>query len=143
VMVSLHAHEQGDTKQDPAEFIPVVCKAMIDAGADMIVGHGPHLIRGMEIYKGKPIFYSLGNFIGQNELVWKLPGESYERFRADPSLTPGAVYRQRTKNDTQGFPADKVYWESLMPVVQYADGEIASIDVYPVTLGLGEPDYRR
>lgn len=143
VMVSLHAHEQGDTKQDPAEFIPVFCKAMIDAGADMIVGHGPHLIRGMEIYKGKPIFYSLGNFIGQNELVWKLPGESYERFRADPSLTPGAVYRQRTKNDTQGFPADKVYWESLMPVVQYADGEIASIDVYPVTLGLGEPDYRR
>lgn len=143
VMLSLHAHEQGDTKQDPAEFIPVFCRAMIDAGAHMVVGHGPHLIRGMEIYKGKPIFYSLGNFIGQNELVWRLPAESYERFRADPSLTPGDVYRTRTKNNTQGFPADKIYWESLMPVLQYADGKLSSIDIHPVTLGLGEPEYRR
>lgn len=143
VMLSLHAHEQGATRQEPSEFIPVFCRAMIDAGADMVVGHGPHLIRGMEIYKGKPIFYSLGNFVGQNELVWRLPAESYERFRADPSLTPGDVYRQRTKHDTQGFPSDKVYWESLMPVMQYADGKLSSIDIYPVTLGLGEPEYRR
>ncbi len=143
VMLSLHAHEQGNTKQDPAEFIPVFCRAMIDAGAHMVVGHGPHLIRGMEIYKGKPIFYSLGNFVGQNELVWRLPAESYERFRADPSLTPGDVYRTRTKNNTQGFPADKIYWESLMPVLQYADGKLSSIDIHPVTLGLGEPEYRR
>lgn len=144
VMISLHAHEQGDSKEDPAEFIPVFCREMIDAGADMIVGHGPHLIRGMEIYKGKPIFYSLGNFIGQNELVWKLPADSYERFRVDDvSKTPGDVYRSRTKNDTQGFPSDKKYWESLMPVSRYEDGRLASIDVYPVTLGLGEPEYRR
>jgi AmmeMemoRadiSam system protein B len=35
----------------------------IDAGADMIIGHHPHVVQGMEIYKDKPIFYSLGNFI--------------------------------------------------------------------------------
>ena len=144
VMISLHAHEQGDSKEDPAEFIPVFCREMVDAGAHMVVGHGPHLIRGMEIYKGKPIFYSLGNFIGQNELVWKLPADSYERFRVqDTSKTPGDVYRARTKNDSQGFPADKKYWQSLMPISRYENGELAGIDVYPVTLGLGEPEYRR
>ena len=88
---------------------------MIDAGADLVVGHGPHLLRGMELYKGKPIFYSLGNFIGQNELVAKIPADGYERFRADPDLTPGQVYQKRTNDDQAGFPADRRYWESIVP----------------------------
>lgn len=36
---------------------------LIDSGADIIIGHHPHVVQGMEIYKGKAIFYSLGNFI--------------------------------------------------------------------------------
>lgn len=36
---------------------------LIDAGADFIIGHHPHVVQGLEIYKGKPIFYSLGNFV--------------------------------------------------------------------------------
>ncbi|HXG43171.1 MAG TPA: CapA family protein [Gemmatimonadales bacterium] len=36
--------------------------AVIDAGADAVVGHGPHVLRGVEFYRGKPVFYSLGNF---------------------------------------------------------------------------------
>ena len=35
---------------------------MVDAGADMIFGHGPHVARAMELYRGKVIAYSLGNF---------------------------------------------------------------------------------
>ncbi len=37
--------------------------ALIDAGVDVIVGHHPHIIQGFEIYRGKPIFYSVGNFL--------------------------------------------------------------------------------
>ena len=36
--------------------------AVIDAGASAVVGHGPHVLRGVEFYAGRPIFYSLGNF---------------------------------------------------------------------------------
>ncbi len=36
--------------------------AVIDAGADLVLGHGPHVIRGMEVYKGRLIEYSMGNF---------------------------------------------------------------------------------
>lgn len=36
---------------------------LVDSGADLIIGHHPHVIQGMEIYHGRPIFYSLGNFI--------------------------------------------------------------------------------
>jgi len=38
-------------------------RALVAAGADIIVGHHPHVVQGLEIYQGKPIFYSLGNFI--------------------------------------------------------------------------------
>ena len=38
-------------------------RGVIDAGADAVVGHGPHVLRGVEFYNGKPIFYSLGNFL--------------------------------------------------------------------------------
>lgn len=44
---------------------------MLDAGADGIIGHHPHVPQGVEIYKGKPIIYSLGNFIfGHNHTYW-------------------------------------------------------------------------
>ncbi|MEV4824766.1 CapA family protein [Micromonospora sp. NPDC049274] len=50
----------GENRGDPVKF----SHAMIDAGADLIVGHGPHVLRGMEFYRGRLIAYSLGNFAG-------------------------------------------------------------------------------
>jgi poly-gamma-glutamate synthesis protein (capsule biosynthesis protein) len=41
----------------------LVAKTLIDSGADVVIGHHPHVVENMEMYKGKPIFYSLGNFI--------------------------------------------------------------------------------
>jgi hypothetical protein len=38
-------------------------RTVLDAGADAVVGHGPHVLRGVEFYQGKPIFYSLGNLL--------------------------------------------------------------------------------
>lgn len=144
VVVSLHAHEQmPESKELPAEFIPAFARAMIDGGADLVVGHGPHLLRGMELYKGKPIFYSLGNFIGQNELVPKIPADGYDRFRVSPDATPGDVYQSRTKGDTAGFPGDSRYWESVLPELVYEDGALKGIELIPITLGLGEARYRR
>ncbi|MGE3652364.1 MAG: CapA family protein [Reyranellaceae bacterium] len=143
VLVSLHAHEQAESKEIPAEFIPVFARAVIDAGADLVVGHGPHLLRGLEIYKGKPIFYSLGNFIGQNELVPKIPADGYERFRAEPDLTPGQVYQKRVRNDEVGFPADPRYWESVVPVLTFEDGALQGIELTPISLGGKEARHKR
>ena len=143
LLVSIHAHEQGDSKEIPAEFLPAFAREMIDNGCDLVVGHGPHLLRGMEIYKGKPIFYSLGNFIGQNELVPKMPSDAYERFRADPDLTPGQVYQKRTNNDQGGFPSDQRYWESVAPVLTYEGNVLRSIELLPITLDWKAPRHRR
>jgi poly-gamma-glutamate synthesis protein (capsule biosynthesis protein) len=40
-----------------------VARAAIDAGADIVVGHHPHILRGVEIWRGKPIYHGLGNFV--------------------------------------------------------------------------------
>jgi len=48
----------GEDRGDVVEF----AHAMIDAGADIVIGHGPHVVRPMEIYKDRLIAYSLGNF---------------------------------------------------------------------------------
>jgi len=50
----------GENRGDPIRF----SHAVIDAGADLVVGHSPHVLRGMEFYKGRLIAYSLGNFAG-------------------------------------------------------------------------------
>ena len=50
----------GENRGDPIKF----AKTVVDAGADVVVGHGPHVLRGMQFYKGKLIAYSLGNFAG-------------------------------------------------------------------------------
>ena len=52
VIVSLHCHESGADRSVPADFIPMFARAVVDAGADIFVGHGPHVLRGVEIYKG-------------------------------------------------------------------------------------------
>jgi poly-gamma-glutamate capsule biosynthesis protein CapA/YwtB (metallophosphatase superfamily) len=50
----------GENRGDPMKF----SRTVIDAGADVVIGHGPHVLRGMEFYKGRLIAYSLGNFAG-------------------------------------------------------------------------------
>lgn len=53
--------------EDRGDLITFTHK-MIDAGADVVFGHGPHVMRGMEFYKGRLIAYSLGNFCGYGVL---------------------------------------------------------------------------
>ena len=143
VLVSVHAHEYGEDEESPAEFLPVFARRMIDEGAGLVVGHGPHLLRGMEIYKNCPIFYSLGNFVGQNELVPRLPANSYEHFRAEPQMTPGMVYKHRSDGDRKGFPADRRFWETVVPICEFTDGKLSSLEIHPVTLGLGQARHLR
>jgi hypothetical protein len=57
-------HFLGEDRGDPRAF----AHASIDAGASLVLGSGPHVIRGVERYRGRPIAYSLGNFIGYHTL---------------------------------------------------------------------------
>ena len=75
VVVSFHAGAEGQGAAHVSgerEFyhgedrgnVKAFAHAMIDAGADLVLGHGPHILRGMEFYRHRLIAYSLGNFLG-------------------------------------------------------------------------------
>jgi poly-gamma-glutamate synthesis protein (capsule biosynthesis protein) len=69
LLLSIHWGVELSTTPRKAEID--LARKLIDAGADIIMGHHPHVLQGIEIYKGKPIFYSLGNFVfgAKNELT--------------------------------------------------------------------------
>ncbi|MBI4332840.1 MAG: CapA family protein [Chloroflexi bacterium] len=75
-----------------AMYQPAVGHRAIDAGADLIVGHHPHLIKGIEVYKGRVIFYSLGNFAMETPRHLKPPpgvkgdriSALYRKWRVEP-----------------------------------------------------------
>jgi poly-gamma-glutamate capsule biosynthesis protein CapA/YwtB (metallophosphatase superfamily) len=135
VIVSSHTHQGGATTED---FLIQFAHAAIDAGADIFVAHGPHVLRGIEIYKGKPIFYSLANFIMENETIELQPWENYASVGLGNEALPGEFYDARNKQSpTGGFPAGEAFWESVVAVPQFQGGRLSRIDLHPITLGFG------
>jgi poly-gamma-glutamate synthesis protein (capsule biosynthesis protein) len=153
VIVSLHYHEfggrsaiTGGTRADlsePADFVGEFAHAMVDAGADAFVGHGPHRLLGAEIYRDRPIFYSLGNLVMQSDTTPYVPAHAYERFSLGPDATPADFHDRRTANDTKGPPVSPPYWRSLIPVCVFTGGRLTGIELHPVDLGFGRPRSQR
>jgi poly-gamma-glutamate capsule biosynthesis protein CapA/YwtB (metallophosphatase superfamily) len=153
VIFSFHNHEFGKAGrltahtnidlEEPADFVPEFAKAAIDAGADIVAGHGPHLTLGLEIYRGKPIFYSLGNFVLQNDTVRNVPSDSYDRFDLGHDATPADFFDERTGNETRGFPAHKEFWETFVAEVEFTGRNLSSLRLHPVVLGFGKSRAQR
>ncbi len=135
VIFSGHSHESGRTNNYPADFIVEVAHAVIDAGADIFLAHGPHVLRGIEIYQGKPIFYSLGDFVFQNETVPRQPSDNYESYRLGPEAVAPDFFDARQASG--GFPSRPQVWESFVAMVRFQDGELSGVELHPVTLGHG------
>jgi poly-gamma-glutamate capsule biosynthesis protein CapA/YwtB (metallophosphatase superfamily) len=118
VSFGIHTHEtkypeKPDTDPLPGDFLQPFARTMIDAGADAFVGTGVHVLRGIEIYKGRPIYYGLAEFIRQmdiNRFTSQLPA------RGDVNSDP------------------KKY-ETVIAVNRFQGGQLAEIRLYPVQLG--------
>ena len=133
-IVSSHTHQGGENS---ADFLVQFAHAVIDAGADVFVGHGPHVLRGIELYKGKPIFYSLGDFLMENETVELQPWENYNGVGLGNDALPGEFYAARNEQGGGSFPAQARYWEAFVAIPQFRSGRLAQIDLHPITLGFG------
>ena len=143
ILVSIHAHElAGDSKETPGEFLVEFAHRCIDLGAHAVLGHGPHLLRPLEIYRGRPIFYSLGDFVLHNESMRSAPEEMY----AMQGLTSDApiceVFRLRSAGYTRGLLCDRRMMESVIPWFEMEDGQLRRMELLPVALGIEQPRYR-
>jgi Bacterial capsule synthesis protein PGA_cap len=129
MIATIHAH-QGDTvlqpflyEDHPPDFLIQLAHDAIDSGADVFVGHGPHLLRGIEIYKGKPIFYDLGEFF--REWDWGCDCDT------DPTATetPAEMTTGRLMARDVIRP---VNYESAIAVTKYNQGKLVEVRIYPI-----------
>ena len=126
---TMHVHENRFAfqaySQDhfPPDFLVQLTHQLIDNGLDMYVGHGNHTMQGIEIYKGRPIFYNHGNF-------------AVQRFGSDDS-PPNP---ENLTNIESGEIGDSwlQQYENLTAYVaqtRYQDGRLVEIRIYPLDLG--------
>ena len=67
--LTVYVHWGIEREHTPEEYQRQLAKAYIDAGADLVVGAHPHVLQGIEYYNGRPIVYSLGNYIFNQEIA--------------------------------------------------------------------------
>lgn len=153
VVMSLHAHQGAGLKGNSpclADFLPDVARRFVDAGADVVVGHGPHMLRAMEVYRGKPIFYSLGDFYYVSCGIERYPAEVYLGRDLSDKATPADLQDINNKHadgSPRGFAADARFWQSVLPMCEFERGKLTSIHLHPIELNyrarhrsrLGEP----
>ncbi len=138
VMLSIHTHQiEGDSKEYVPEFFSELAHRCIDMGADAIVAHGPHLLRPIEIYNDKPIFYSLGDFILELYSIESAPADFFAQKGLDPNGTVHDLLKIRSKNFTVGLMEDKKMMEAVIPLWETKDKRITSLSLMPVELMMG------
>jgi hypothetical protein len=135
LVFSVHCHDSAsgiDNDIPQGAFLRDLAHDVLDAGADVFIGHGPHQVGAIEIYKGKPIFYSLGNYIFQLSAD---EGTNPEGFRA-AGLDP------RTATDTdfwnvfiKRYFSQPKWWQSVAVVITYRRNALETIRLYPLDLG--------
>jgi poly-gamma-glutamate synthesis protein (capsule biosynthesis protein) len=95
----------------PAPFQPELFRRAIDAGADAVIRTGPHVLGGIELHRGRPIFYSLGSL--------------FLLFCGDRSYrAPGGQLKH--------LPDE--WYETVIPVTRYAAGRVAEIRLHPAVI---------
>ncbi len=134
IMISVHSHQiSGTEKESPSKFLVDSAHTCIDAGAHAVVGHGPHLLRPIEVYKGCPIFYSLGDFILQLYNVEFGPADFFEKHGVDPNATMHELLATRSRNFTCGLMTDPRMFLSVIPIWETEkDGTLKSLRLLPI-----------
>jgi poly-gamma-glutamate synthesis protein (capsule biosynthesis protein) len=140
MIATIHAHQSATLLQpflfeeEPPDFLVSLAHQSIDNGADAFVGHGPHILRGIEIYKGKPIFYDLGEFF--REWDWS----------CDCNVSANGDVTQ-AENVVRGLEArgvvEPVNYESAIALSRFDKGQLQEVRIYPIWARQDAPISRR
>ncbi len=137
VIVNIHSHEiKHDMDDEPDDFMVEFCHKCIDAGASAVIGTGTHQLKGLEVYRGKLIFYSIGNYIFHSDSAFCMPDDYRERYRMPKGLTPKEMINIRNQNNTRGLHSDVNNFRSILPFMTFEDGKLTGAVLYPIRLDM-------
>jgi Bacterial capsule synthesis protein PGA_cap len=140
LIATIHSHETGLGCEEPGDFLPALARASIDAGAGVFIAHGEHRLMPIEIYKGRPIFYSLANFFW-SDILEPIPAETYEANQDLLTKAYGAASRPTdadllTAWNAEAFDDPRVF-ETIIAVTRWERGRVSEVRLHPVDLGYG------
>lgn len=138
-IVSVHTHQiVGDRKDAPPEFIKELMHAAVDFGADAVIGHGPHLLRPIEVYRDKPIFYSLGDFVIQLYDVPFAPEDFYAKYGMSSEKSAFELLKKRSENFTRGLMEQDVMLQTVIPFWETEGRRLKSLCLMPIKISKNE-----
>ncbi|MCF6121034.1 MULTISPECIES: CapA family protein [Mesorhizobium] len=138
-MATNHGHEPEEFTDQPPDYEQAFARKTIDAGADAYINHAPHHVRGIEIYKGRPIFYGLGNFFNQ-DLRTPIGADMFDAHGKDPRVNTDADVTAHEMAIGYPYPegfialSAPVYYESVISVSRYEKNQLAELRLYPIEL---------
>ena len=136
VFILVHCHnDKGDSNENVPDYYEDLARSCIDAGVSAVIGGGTHRLRPIEIYKGCPIFYSLGDFIYQGMRVKLLPADFMEKYGCDKNATAWEGLMARSKNNTIGLQVHKCNFMTVLPKMEFEDGKLVSLEMMPIVAG--------
>lgn len=140
VLVNGHTHEPANHITEAPEWLGTLGRRCIDAGAHAYLGHGPHILRGVEIHEGRPIFHSLGNFIFHRDTQDPIPAAQYSMFGLDPQRAGAHEYvAARDGSGDRLAMTGGPFYESIVPRLEFSGGRLASMSLHPIDLSVGAP----
>jgi poly-gamma-glutamate capsule biosynthesis protein CapA/YwtB (metallophosphatase superfamily) len=126
VIASVHAHTQG-------QWLTKFSHQAIEHGACAVFVHGPHEVRGIELYHRKPIFYSLGNFVYEIEHIRRFPAEEYERLGLASDASVSELRSAKAKLVT-GLSRERSNFEGMVASISISAGNVIGIRLIPTDL---------
>jgi len=147
VIIMTHTHQfKAFEFTEPDYFFEDFARKCIDAGASAVIAGGTHQLKPMEIYKGKPIFYSLGNFIFQLDYIERQPIDYWERHSLSREDYPSnyAVMAVRDQTCQRGLTNSFLNYRSVIPYFEFdEDGNLSKLVMKPIELGFdGDPLFK-
>ncbi len=149
LIATIHSHEpatssSGDPANDfsdlPAQFVHDLARAAIDAGADEFVATGIHHLAPLEIYKGRPIFYGLGDFFW-SDIQEPLPANIRSQYRdllEQSFKSPQKATDADLNNllNAEAFAGDPPF-QSVITESHFDHGKLSELRLFPLDLGYG------
>jgi poly-gamma-glutamate synthesis protein (capsule biosynthesis protein) len=132
VVFALHGHEndggygQDDETAYAADFLVKLFRRAVDAGADIVFGGGPHSLRGVEIYRSKPIFHGLG-VVFLNAEILLTPDDHTDVY----GVTPGEEVARAQAQAVPGGSNPRSWYDGFTAELVVEDGGFTSVLLHP------------
>ncbi|HWE47054.1 MAG TPA: CapA family protein [Caulobacteraceae bacterium] len=138
VIFTIHAHESptgmDDDNPQAAPFLTKLSHDAVDAGADFVYGHGQHSLRGIEIYKGRPIFYGVGAYFLSGDIK-VMSDSATDEYEGDNQPAPPKPSAHREVTANPGGVNPPVWYDGIVATTEYDGPVLKTIHIYPLDLG--------